>query len=167
MNSREQERWKIQPIVTDEWMPLFLERLKGGQCIKLSPIGMSMYPCLVEARDSVILQEPRAAIKRGDICLYRRENGLYVLHRVHHVNDSGVYMLGDHETWIEGPLRQSQILAVAKSIIRKGQLYDCSNCRRYQIYWRLWLGLRVLRPYILEGWSTVHSKKFTRRKIRE
>ena len=80
--------------------------LKEGNVLQIRPQGYSMYPLLVPGRDEVLLEktDPRRA-KRGDVLLYRRQNeGILVLHRVYRHTKEGLYMVGDNQTAIEGPL---------------------------------------------------------------
>ena len=59
--------------------------LKAGVCIQIHPQGYSMYPFIDPRRDEVVLAgiiEDGSALRRGDVVLYRRENGMLVLHRI-------------------------------------------------------------------------------------
>ena len=82
--------------------------LKAGACIQIYPQGYSMYPFIDPRRDEVVLAgiEEGSALRRGDVVLYRRENGMLVLHRIYKIGQDGLYLLGDHQTAIEGPVRR-------------------------------------------------------------
>lgn len=138
-------------ITADEWIPVMLELVNEGKLFKLSPKGISMYPLLVGRRDSVKLKKIEFPLKRGDICLYRRDNGTYVLHRIYKVDykKREYYMVGDYQRKIEGPLREEQMLAVAVYIIRKDREVSCNN-KHYKFWSSLWLILRPVRPIILK-----------------
>ena len=58
-----------------------LQLEKGGRA-KLTVTGFSMRPMLHERRDSVVLIPVRQRQSAGDVILYLRENGQYVLHRI-------------------------------------------------------------------------------------
>lgn len=128
--------------------------LQPNQVLKITPNGFSMYPFFVGGRDDVYVAPPHFPLKRGEIALYLRDNGTYVIHRVYKVERIGkdyqYYMLGDQQTWIEGPLKQSQIHAVAVQIIRKGTPIDCGKNRTYRLLSKLWMLVRPLRPYIFK-----------------
>jgi hypothetical protein len=145
------ENLRPNKISVDEWLPLFMQQMALGKQLKLAPIGKSMYPFLISKRDNVLLKLPEVPVKRGDICLYRRVNGIHVLHRVHHRDNLGIYMLGDSQTMIEGPLDEEQMLAVAVKIIRKGKEIPCDN-KRYRLMYRIWLRLRFCRPVFIWAW---------------
>ena len=57
------------------------------QEVCIHPQGYSMWPFLKEGRDSVIVKSlPVSSMHRGDIILYRRNDQILVLHRLHHKN---------------------------------------------------------------------------------
>lgn len=128
--------------------------LEEGKILQIRPQGYSMYPLLVPGRDEVILEktDPSRA-KRGDVLLYRRAGqGILVLHRVYRHNKKGLYMVGDNQTVIEGPIALSQVKGRMTACIRNGKKLSVKHpC--YVIGSRLWLALRVFRPVI--GW-TIH-----------
>ena len=145
----EQSGNRDEMIRTDAWMPLFLEGLKEGKQVKLTPFGFSMYPLLVGGRDSLILKRIDRDLKRGDICLYRRDNGIYVAHSIHHVDEKGIYLVGESQTAIEGPLSMEHMLAYAEGFIRKEKQYSCKNVW-YKFFHEIWMVLRPFRPILIK-----------------
>ena len=136
-------------IATDNWISIYLDELKKGKKIKINPFGFSMYPLLVGNRDSLVLDEISRPLKRGDICLYRRDDGKYVTHTVHHKDNLGTYFLGESQVVVEGPLRDDQILAVAESFIRNGHEYSCDNVV-YKFFHEIWIMLRPVRKPLIK-----------------
>lgn len=139
-----------------------LSALKEGQALKITPQGTSMCPFFYGGRDSVNVVVPQFPLKRGDIALYLRDNGTYVIHRIYKVKKTPTgteyYMMGDNQNWIEGPLRESQIHAVTKSIVRKGKLIDCDTNKLYRFLSGLWLFVRPLRPFFIKIWNNSNIK---------
>ena len=136
-------------ISAAEWAPAILPVLSKGYSIKIPLKGMSMYPLLVGGRDEAVISS--IGVKkpgRGDIVLYVSEDGIHALHRVHHVKGRDYYMLGDSQTWIEGPIKETAVLAVATDVIRKGKRISCNNAV-YRFFAELWLLARPIRPGIL------------------
>lgn len=132
-----------------QWSSAILPILDDGQNLKIPIKGLSMYPLLVGGRDEVLITTVLGKkLKRGDIVLYVREDGTHVLHRIHHLKNKKYYMLGDAQTWIEGPIKEEDVLAVATSVIRKGKMISCSQYG-YRIIAGLWLLMRPLRPQLL------------------
>ena len=81
------------------------------QKVCIHPQGYSMWPFLKEGRDSVIVKPlPVSSMHRGDIILYRRNDQILVLHRLHHKNKKDFFLTGVNQTKIEGPVRQKEIL---------------------------------------------------------
>lgn len=124
-------------------------KISLGENIVISPQGSSMFPFLKAGRDRVLLipVTPAKLPRRGDIVLYRRKNGLLVLHRLHHHDHTGYYFVGDNQTKLEGPLEKSQLLGVVSRIYRQ----DKSFSSHHPIYWtagKLWLWLRPIRHVI-------------------
>ena len=65
-----------------------------------------MYPLFHPGRDEAVIEAyPIHLLRRGDIILYRREQGILVLHRICRITSDGFYLVGDNQTEIEGPLR--------------------------------------------------------------
>ena len=83
--------------------------LQEGNIIRLKPQGFSMYPLFIPGRDEALIQQvPVTSLKRNDVALYRRDQGILVLHRIVRVTADGYYMTGDNQYEIEGPLRPDQ-----------------------------------------------------------
>ena len=96
-----------------------------------------MLPMLRPKRDAVELIELRTAPGRGDIILYLRENGQYVLHRIIAVKETGYLCSGDNQH-VREPVTRDQILAVVDGFIRKGKHRSIRDFG-YRLYKTLWL----------------------------
>lgn len=98
--------------------------LKEDPSIDTLPLlisGNSMSPFLIHGRDMVYLSRLRRPARRGDMLLYRRGNGAYVLHRVYEVTPEGFTMVGDAQTALEPGVRQEQVAAIVTRVVRKGK----------------------------------------------
>ena len=122
--------------------------LKAGACIQIYPQGYSMYPFIDPRRDEVVLAgiEEGSALRRGDV--YRRENGMLVLHRIYKIGQDGLYLLGDHQTAIEGPVRREQVKGKMTGMVRDGRYMDVGN-PGYRMLSVVWLWLRPARRVIM------------------
>ena len=150
--SRNRSKNDEELIFVDEWLPIFIEEMKKGKSLKFSPWGYSMYPFLVSKRDDVIVEIPRKKLERGDICLYRRFDGTYVLHSLFKKDEKGVFFLGDNQITVEGPLLETQVIGVVTAFIRKGKRIEC-NDKLYVLVHMLWMNIRLVRPIILSTWK--------------
>ena len=107
-----------------------------------------MYPLLFPGRDAVQIEKTDITkVKRGDVLLYRRKEGILVLHRVYRRQKDGLYMVGDNQTEIEGPLALSQVRGKMIAVQRNGKSFSTAN-PFYVIFSRIWLILRPFRPVI-------------------
>ncbi|MBE7043195.1 MAG: peptidase S24 [Ruminococcaceae bacterium] len=125
------------------------ERLQNGQQVQMTVVGNSMFPLFRNKLDSVILSPIQKRIKKGDVVLYKRTNGQYVLHRIIRYK-KGVYSAnGDNQYWIETPLFSEQFLGLMTGFHRKNKLYSTSALW-YRIYSFVWVVARPLRGFILK-----------------
>lgn len=119
--------------------------LEQGETLQIRPKGYSMYPMLVPNRDAVIIKRAELeTLKRGDVVLYQRNEGILVLHRIWNICQEGVFLVGDNQVTIEGPLRKEQIKGILIAFIRNGKTITVKNpC--YILYSTVWLKLRPMR----------------------
>ena len=125
--------------------PVITQCIENGSEVILTVTGNSMCPFLKDRRDQVVLVKAQPEnLKVGDVPLYCRRNGKYVLHRVVEVNNRVYTMLGDAQTDKEPGIEPDQIVAVAKAFIRKGKRYECDSSayKRYVALWGFLLPIR-------------------------
>ena len=72
-------------------------------------------------------------LKIGDVPLYIRENGEYVLHRIIKVRKDGYVLRGDNQTVSEYPICENQIAGVLTAYIKDGKRIECTDLK-YRIY---------------------------------
>ena len=126
---------------------VILLQLQNGGKANLVVTGVSMKPMLTEGRDTVILMPITADPVAGDIVLYRRDNGKFVLHRIIRVTPEGYLISGDNQYKLEDVSRQ-QMLAVVSAFVRKGRSHTLRE-PGYRLYRWAWVKLFWLRkPYI-------------------
>ena len=156
---REEEQTK-HFIPANEWFAMLEPLLRDGCELKISPDGMSMYPFLVGGRDEVFLcSKEKKPPKRGDICLFSRDDQLFVLHRVHHINQRGYFMLGDAQSEIEGPIPEENIRATVTTVIWRGKKIPFDRLW-LRCLAELWIWLRPIRSYIIRAYSRLsHTVK--------
>lgn len=121
-----------------------LSLLENGS-IQIKPKGYSMYPLFIPGRDYAIIDKADISkLKRGDVILYRRVNGILVLHRICRITMSGIYTVGDNQTQVEGPLSEKQVKGILTGIIRNGHKFSVQH-PLYRFFSMLWLTLRPVR----------------------
>lgn len=113
--------------------------------VQVKPQGYSMYPLFVSGRDSAVIEKADISrLKKGDVILYRRSNGILVLHRICLITKDGFYTVGDNQTAVEGPLVPTQIYGRLTAIVRKQRQFSVHH-PVYICLSRLWLTLRPIR----------------------
>ena len=130
--------------------PLMEEILAQGGSVEMTVTGHSMEPMLHDRVSRVRLRAPRE-LKRGDLPLYRRTDGHYVLHRVTQADGRCMTCCGDAQWVLEPNIARSQIVAVMEAFDRKGGRWVSADSTLYGVYWRVWLAIRPLRHLAVGG----------------
>ena len=149
-------------VITTNWQelsPLLDDCLKQHMDVVIPITGTSMLPLLRAGVDRAVLTAaPNGLLQKGDIPLYRRKNGQYVLHRIAAVEQGRYTMVGDHQTVLEPGIEPEQVLAVVKGIYRGDTYYSCTH-HRYRLYVRLWMALYPVRSWLLRAYHVVRRMK--------
>ncbi len=136
---------ELRCVPMEELSPLIVGLINEGIDVTLTVTGNSMRPMLTSCKDSVVLTkcDPHA-LKKGDIPLYRRGNGRYILHRIIKVHQNTYDMIGDHQTEIEYNVPKENILCVVKAFTRNGKYHTCNEFgfRLYSLIWRWIIPIR-------------------------
>ena len=111
----------MQPEVLLEEYRRLLQEDPSIDALPLVITGNSMSPFLIHGRDTVYLSRLTRSIHRGDMLLYQRENGNYVLHRVFKAAPESLTMIGDAQTILEPGIRREQVIAIVTRVERKGK----------------------------------------------
>lgn len=147
--------------------------LAEGNIIQIKPKGYSMYPLLVPGRDEAIvapvgdkssvkvegdtavrMYTDADGLKRGDVVLYRRDQGILVLHRIWKRRGDKFYLVGDNQKELEGPLRPDQMRGVMVGFVRKGKKISVKN-PVYRVLCGIWLVMRPVRPVVSKAVARV------------
>ncbi len=133
-----------------ELVPLITDLLKDGKDVIITARGNSMRPMVKNLRDALILTSYKGNAEVGDVILYKRESGAFVLHRIVDKSEDGSYVLmGDFQLVREEGIKESQILASLSGYIRKGRTVLCSS-KRYQRYKNRWTGSKTRRKLYIK-----------------
>ena len=150
-----------QKIPMETLSELIRFQLENGGRANLVVTGNSMYPMLRSGIDTVELVPIKERQKKGDIILYRRDNGRYILYRIVGLTNDGYICCGDNQAEKE-PVRHDQLLAVVDSFARRGKAYTLTHVC-YRLYAAFWTGTFPVRRYVL---AVVRWLFFLRQKIR-
>jgi len=118
-----------------ELLPVIEAAFSQGESFKLPITGTSMTPLLIQGRDYAIIEKPQLPLKIGDVPLYRRDDGSFVLHRVVKIKENGEYiMCGDNQFLLEKGIFDGNIIAVARAFIINGAEIDTEKDEKYLKY---------------------------------
>ena len=136
---------KLNIAAPEVLMEPLLGLLEETRSVPLVISGGSMTPFLVHRRDTVYLSKPDRPLKKGDMILYRRDGGAYVLHRICAVREEGYDLVGDAQTAIERGVRPDRVLALVTAVRRKGKLLKKGDFW-WDFFEKVWIRLIPLRP---------------------
>ncbi len=107
-------------VDTKAYLDMICDLLKAGETASIPVSGSSMTPFLHNG-DTVFLQAPEKPLKKGDIVLYTRPTGQYVLHRIVRRRADGSFLVaGDAQTALE-QIHGACIRGVVTQVQHKGQ----------------------------------------------
>ena len=141
------ENLNKKKISLQEIYPVIKEKLQNGGTVQIPITGTSMNPLLYWGRDSVELVKCENP-QKYDIIFYRRDNGQFVLHRIVGKNDKGFILCGDNQVKKEYGITENHIIAVVKSITRKGKTFTVDKVS-YKLYVKLWTLILPIRNLFL------------------
>ena len=129
---------------TRQYINLLLAQMRPGRPVSLAVWGSSMAPFLIHGRDAVLLAAPERPLKPGDVALFERPSGQYVLHRVCRTATEGLYFMGDGQQQAEGPVPPQAVRALAIKARRKGRWLSPGSFW-WEFFARVWPHLGPLR----------------------
>lgn len=135
--------------------PLMEEILSKGGTVELTVTGNSMYPMLRHKVSRVRLRRADG-LAVGDLPLYRRDNGAFVLHRIVAQEGETYTCCGDNQWVLEPGIRPDQIVAVATDFARKKRWVSVRS-GGYRLYRRVWVWIRPLRRLVFGGLRRVKA----------
>lgn len=145
-------------VDTQVFLDTVCDLLRQGEPQVAIPVaGNSMAPFLHHG-DTVYLRLPDSPLKRGDIVLYTRSDGRYILHRIQKINKDGTFfMVGDAQQELENIPSQGQIHARACAALHHGK-FICPGTLRWWAYQHIWLWVVPYRHRIMGLWAIIRRK---------
>ncbi|MDO4467546.1 MAG: hypothetical protein Q4C49_11185 [Bacillota bacterium] len=121
-------------LSVEEWVKLY----KNGISVPMTTVlyGTSMEPLIRFKKDKVTII-PVSDIQKGDIVLFEREDGAYVVHRVYSIQDNMVQTWGDNCKNKDKPMDISKVLGQVVCVEKNGKKIDLNTDaqREYGITW--------------------------------
>ena len=149
---------KVKILPPEQLMEPLLGLLEETDPVPLVISGNSMSPFLIHGRDVVYLSRVTAPLKRGDMILYRRDNGAYILHRICSLEGGTYCLVGDAQVLIERGVRPDQVLAVVTAVRRKDKLLRPGSFW-WEFFARVWIRVIPLRRRIVRLYGGLLGKR--------
>ncbi|MBQ3235335.1 MAG: S24/S26 family peptidase [Clostridia bacterium] len=110
--------------------------------------GTSMNPLLKSERDKALVKTLSGKLKKRDIALYKRSNGMYVMHRVYKVNKDSYVFWGDNQTVLEYGVKNEDILGVCVGFYKGEKYVEFSKSFWIKAYGLFWCSFVWLRKFL-------------------
>lgn len=133
--------------------------LKDPQITSLPLVitGNSMSPFLIHGRDTVYLSRIERPVRRGDVILYQRKDGAYILHRVYAAEKDTYTMVGDGQYQMEPGIRREQMIAVMTAADRKGRRQE-PGCFWWEFFEKVWIRMVGVRRFIRPVYDRIRRR---------
>jgi len=137
----------MREVPTNEYLDAITQLLRDGHEAVIPVKGSSMAPFLRGGKDRVKLKSVTETPKRGDVVLFQRNDGHYILHRIMKQTDRGYMILGDAQTDREGPVPEERVIAVVSEIEHHGK-WQGKYSLRWLFYRYIWIATVSFRPFL-------------------
>ena len=117
----------MNKVKLETLLPFIEEAFERNQKFKIPITGTSMNPLLYQGRDFVFIEKPGRPLEIGDIPLYRRDDGAFVLHRIVGKDVKGYILSGDNQFLLEYGITDEHIIGVVTSMCIDGRDVDVND----------------------------------------
>lgn len=144
---------KVLSAPMEQLAPIITDLIESGSDVTITATGNSMRPLWYHKKNNVTLTacDPEQ-LKKGDVPLYRRADGRYVLHRIIRVHEDTFDLVGDGQYKVEYGLEKFRVMAVAKAFTKGNRTYTMKNIV-YRLYSCVWIWLLPVRKYLFAFYS--------------
>ena len=145
-------------VDTREYLDMVSDLLREGRNqVAVTVAGGSMVPFLHHG-DKVYLDPLPEQLKAGDVVLYQRPGGQYVLHRIVRIHtDGSLTMLGDAQVVRERIGERSVLRGIVTKVMYRGKFLTKKSLR-WKFFEKVWIRLVPLRPIIMKSWGILVRK---------
>ena len=152
----------MRTVDTTSYLDMMKGLLQEGRDVPVLISGNSMSPFLVHQRDTIRISPVKGPLKKGDMALYQRSTGQYVMHRICRVKKKNgqreYYFIGDAQMEVEGPVSGEQIAGVITAVQRKGKWLKPGNFW-WEFFRLVWVRVIPMRKMIQKAYSSLVRKK--------
>lgn len=108
-----------------------------------------MEPLLFHQNTRVVIRRAEDSLKKGDLPVYRRATGQFVMHRIVRVKENGYDTRGDNRYDVEH-VPQDWILGVVTEIYRNNRHIFVTDWS-YRLYVKIWNWIYPIRHVVHRG----------------
>lgn len=119
------------------------EQVRSGRPVVSFTVGDSMEPLLHNRSTRVVICRADRPLHPGELPLYRRPNGQFIMHRIIRADAAHYYTRGDNRCSLE-TVPRDWVLGVVTEIYRGKQHFSVQN-PAYRVYVAVWNALYPLR----------------------
>ncbi len=130
-------------ILPDDSKSDLVHLLRSGHTVVSDTHGHSMEPLLKEGRTKVAIKPLDRKPEIGDIVLWWRWDGVYMLHRMVDEDEERYILRGDNTIKTNRALKR-RVIGIVTDIYRNGRWFPVTD-KRYLLYVRIWMKLFPLR----------------------
>lgn len=143
----------MREIANDVYIPVLKELIEEGKEVSMMISGSSMNPFLIHHRDYILMKKPEDQLKSGNMVFFQRVDGSYVMHRIHHIDQEGkLFIIGDAQDEMEGPIDQGQVFAIITKVQRNGKWIKPGDFW-WEFFEHIWLHLIPFRRMLMRLYS--------------
>lgn len=137
---------------TTAYISMLRELTQQGHEVSLVIKGGSMTPFLADQRDTIFFRKPDSPLAVGQIVFYQRPSGQFVVHRICKIRNGQLYIVGDAQQEIEGPVAPEQVFARVTRIKRKDKLIGPGDFW-WEFFEHIWIHMIPLRLPIMHVYA--------------
>lgn len=140
-----------QELSIEQWIALCQEGLYNT--VKIPLHGVSMQPLVRKDRDLVTVAPMTRSIQKGDVVLFHRADGAWVVHRVLSCEKEKVQTLGDGCLCPDAPIHKNEVYGLIIKVERGSHCFsiDKKFWRQLGIVWMELLPLRRGCAFLYRG----------------
>ena len=144
----------MKVVDTREYVSMLRELVREGKEVSMIITGSSMTPFLFHQKDTICFREPDRPLRKGDMVFYERKDGRFVMHRIYKVKTEGLYIVGDAQKEIEGPVDRDQIFAIVTKAQRRGKWTGPGDFW-WEFFEHIWIRLVPFRRIIMKTYNII------------
>lgn len=130
------------------------EQLRKGFPVSAFTEGDSMEPLLYEGKTHVVIAPCKEELSVGDLPIFKRRDGVYIIHRIVGKDDEFYYTRGDNCLYGE-MVSKDTVLGIVVEIYRKGKHIPVTD-KGYLFYVKVWSFLYPLRKLWYKSRPLLH-----------